>query len=992
MKITKSFRRAVLPALLATFLLFAGAAGPASAAEPVSASMTAPAAVKTLTVDTSSVCGSGTQGDSSNALSVNRWGGSTTKFHSRIGGFDIGALNAVVQRNMGLSGGMAFGNGMWSGATSISSFAVNLCLLDSLGGSVDGFVSTIGDVITGSPILAVLLVVSTGALLVRGFKGAGPNAMKQLLGKLVIVAFFVMMVAGAGNSSGGGKNGDTGPYQPGMLSPGYFAVKVNNAVSSVTAIAPDLGVKLAGYVAPQNTQAPNGDWTACTPYINAMKAQYAAKYTGANSSSSMVPMILSQMWENTGLNAWKSAQFGTKSTAETESAYCHLLEMYSNSPVTNYDGGQGDPLHQRNLLMSISNLTSDQIKPSSKAFSTSDETMVDRSIIGWAACGATGGDPANESGWKIRAGFGDGAFADGARAITPKKCVDWWNNTSASLTDFDWSDNRGDIDKQTLMSDGRINENTRSFLLNFHGNDNTTGQFAVGGYVVAALCILIVFGLLSLAAIATKFAVLLYLPVFTFMLLKYLLPGTDNSGVFIQIKKFVGLVIGTLSINFIFALIAGISSVLSKAAPQDGSVWSMIWTGLAPVMAVFVIKMATKTMGLPNPFTISGAAAYGSSAVGAGGSAMDNMRGLGSSRNGMAHARRLGRRMMPNKWKMAGAAGTGAAIGVAATHHHDSAELKGARRNMDEALTNAKGRKRGMSSEAASAFKGMDAAAVDGVVSEASSVGALNIAAPSVAPTAAAGSFLSSVPNSRMGRMGSTAEERSQNASAARAERAAAKDYHKITKMTEPSYAENVRDAASAEKKAMGTQVGAFRQRPGLKSGASLVGSSIASGARLSGATVPGLKKAWNAGAAEFKNKPFKTSAKVLGGAALVATSLPLAVGVGAVVAGRKGVRYTARNLSENAVNGRKDAKVDNYRAARIAEVTNYKAVKDQKAAAERKAQRDAEKASRTSSAPSKAPRTQSMPHNLPEGTRAKISEMLGGKSGEGFFGGPALA
>lgn len=998
MKTSKFLLRAVLPALLAFFLLLAGSIGPAAAAELSTVSVSAPASVSAVTVNSSSVCGSGTTGDNSNLLSVNRWSGSTTKFHSRIGGFDIGTLNAVVQRNMILSGGMSAGNGMWSTATSVSSFAVNLCLLDSLGGSVDGFVATLGGIVTGSWIISGLLVIMVFTLLYKGFTGAGPNAMKQLAGKVVIVALFVTMVGGATASTGGGKDGNVGPYQPGVMSPGWFAVTANNTISSIANVAPDIGIKLAGWSAPASPKAPGGDFTKCTPYLDAMKSEYSKQYNGMSSSSAMVPMILSQMWENTGLTAWKTAQFGSKSPAETESAYCHLLEMYSNSPVTNYDGGAPNPLHQRPLLMQISNLNADQINPSSKAFSTSDETMVDRSIIGWAACAANGGNPADESGWGVRAGFGEGAFSDGSKSITPKKCVDWWNNTEASLTDFDWSDNRSDIDKYTLMKDGRINEGTRSFLLNFHGNDNTAGQFSTGGYLVSAFFIMIVFGLLAIAAIGAKFGVLMYIPVFTFLLLKFLLPGVDNSGIMKHVRTFIGLVIGTVVINFVFALVAGISLILSKAVPQDGSVWSMIWTGLAPAIAIFVIMAAAKQTGLPNPFSVTGLTAYGNSMAGAGGGAMGNMNGLVNTRaNGLARAaknagNRTMRRMMPSKFRMgataAASAGAGAALGAGVANHHGAVAAKGARKDANGVITNARGRRQGMSSKAASAFKGMDASAVDGVVGEASSAGALHIAAPAVAPTAAAGSFLSAVPNSQMGRMGGTVAERHQNASAARAERSAAKDYNKVIKMTEAGYGEKVRDAVSGEKAVLGGIAAAYTRKPGIKSAANLAAGAVVSGARISGAAVPALKTAWQAGATEFKNKPFKTSAKVLGGAALVATSLPLAVGVGAIAATRATGSYAARNLNHNARLGRADQMTDQYRAARIEEVTKYKSAKDTEAAAQRQAEK-AERQSRRA-----APRTQSVPQTLPKTTKEKLGDMIsrGSQGTTDYFGGPALA
>jgi hypothetical protein len=248
------------------------------------------------------------------------------------------------------------------------------------------------------------------------------------------------------------------------------------------------------------------------------------------------------------------------------------------------------------------------------------------------------------------------------------------------------------------------------------------------------------------------------------------------------------------------------------------------------------------------------------------------------------------------------------------------------------------------------AFKGVDADGVNAVAGEAAAANALTIAAPKTTGTAATGTILSGVANSQMGKMGSDAQERHQNALAASHERSAAK---KFAKNQSGNAGRRVMATASAEALALKGTASGFRDAP-LKTGAKLASGAAAASIRTPYAAVgPALKNAYHTASAEFRNKPMRTSAKyAAGAAALVVGGAPLAgIAAGAMLA-KPAVKYAKANMTKQGRSAALDVKVNSYRDARAAEVVRFKVEKD--ALALRKSQEAAK--AKSSSAPVQKP------------------------------------
>lgn len=947
--------RSVLTALIALFLVTVGVAGSASAAEPATTRTisTVSASVPAASVTPSgSVCNAGDTSATSGSdlLAVNRWNEATGTLHSRVGGISLESLNTVVQRNMIVSSGMMTGNFMWSTATNLSSFAINFCVLDNLGGAADGMAANIGNAISGTPVLALIIVATLSVLLFKSYKNGGAGAWKGLAGKGLVLGIFVVMLAGATASTGGGKDGNTGPYHPGTGSPGWFAVTLNNTVASVASAVPTFGVQIAGWTP---SAAKTSDFTQCKPYTDAMKNNYVSQYgSGTGSFSSTVPLVLSGMWETTGMNAWKAAQFGTSSKNLTENSYCHLLEMNAGSPVNSHGEGANASNEQAALLDSIATQGNINVNPLSKAFRVSNNTDQDRSVVAWAVCQPNGGDVNTEGGWSIRPEFADGAFSDGSKSPKPVNCADWWTKPDSDLGAFDWSDSRTDTIKYTTLKNGAINMPAQSFLLNLHGNDNNAGVMAVLAYNFSAFCMLLVFGALSLATLFAKLGSIVVISVIFLMMVMFLLPNAESRKMVGMLKFFAGLTIFQFGVQFIFALIAGLTAFFVRGA-SDGSLISIIWSGMAPLVSVIILHfMFTKVLKMPSPFSLSSGMAYASSISGAGGGAIGNIGGLVDRRQkGLASSASHGLKAAGKKIA-AGKMGSGTGRkGSMASSLSGKAAAAGA---VVGAAGSSRGKSTGTNSpkryestkESTEALKGMSTAEIENLSAHALAGSDL----PKVKRVGSAGTqtVLGGVLNSEMRNHGATATERNANRIAAKDELDAARKFAK-------NEAAATREAARTAK--------AVQPKRSINEHVSAAWSMGVNGA--------------NAGRQAFAANPVKNTAKVLGlGAAVAVTGLaaPAAAIVGGGILAKKAIEYRNNNLVGSARRAaRADEMVGAYRAAQLQKALELKAQRDvAKASSEA-----ASKSSQPSPAvPARrpAPRTQQVPEGMSPELRKKAA------------------
>jgi hypothetical protein len=286
---------------------------------------------------TDSVCATSSASAGQSALlPVARWADATTNMHSRLDGGILTDSAQLLQRNGVTSAGMGTGNFMWNLGTGMAQFAINFCIMNSAGGAADQIGSNIGKALLdpSSGVIAAIVVIVAVIFLARGMR-RGSVQWKNLMMKGVIVGLFVVMVAGASASTGGGKDGSTAAYKPGVMSPGWIITGMNKAVGSL-ASAPAAALSLDSGGAGEKSADP----LSCRNYVTSMKEMYVDRYgSGGAQLSSGVPLLLSGMWERAGLSTWRTAQFNSVNNGLDENVYCHVLEHNANSKIVGWEAG-----------------------------------------------------------------------------------------------------------------------------------------------------------------------------------------------------------------------------------------------------------------------------------------------------------------------------------------------------------------------------------------------------------------------------------------------------------------------------------------------------------------------------------------------------------------------------------------------------------------------------------------------------------------------------
>lgn len=668
----KSMIARVLSALLLIGIMTFGFTPAASAASPAdisAASVQLPAKIdgEDESPNTArSVCGN-TAGSTSKAgdselLPVNRWADATAVMHSRLDNSFLSDTAELMQRHAIISTGMASGNFMWSLGTGMSAFAINFCMLDKMGGAADGVVATIGNALLDSTLLSGLVVVALIVLLFQGRKN-GQMPWKKIVQKGVVLALFAAMTAGAMASTGGGKSADPDqpydstkqdtPYVPGVMSPGWIVMTMNNTISSL-AIAPAAALALSTTNAGAIDQ---NNLLSCDNYLISLKQGYQNKYgDSAESLAAGVPLIMSSLWETTGLKTWRTAQFGNSDV--DKNSWCRLLEW--NAGVRTMSTDSADDKGQWNSAGTV-RATMARIMPQERAFSfnysnisfvPASKADTDKSLVAWAACRFAnndgGGNLQKGDQWKIATHFDLG---DKDKKSKTDNCASWFTSQDDHAGGFDWSSNQDDVQERTTGT-GVGNDvyalDVRDFILTLHGNNNSQGMTAVFAYNISALAMLVVFGLLALSILIAKIAMVVMIITGIFMVIMALLPnaGFDKFGSYL--KTLLGINIFTFAIQLLFALVSIITLMLQNLGNSfmggPGSLVAIFWSGLSPLLAVFLLHMMfTKVLKVPSPFKLSAAMAWGGTVAAAGGAAVGGVGALMDRKVSNAGRRAMGK-------------------------------------------------------------------------------------------------------------------------------------------------------------------------------------------------------------------------------------------------------------------------------------------------------------------------------------------------------------
>lgn len=561
----------------------------------------------------SELCAPARAADSS-LLPVNRWVDATGQMHGRLSEKPWEDLFAKIQRNGTYPAVISLGNSLWSSSTGMASAAINMDVLDSAGAAADKAAGAIGESIVVSGLLAALVIVAIGVTAWRSMRAGGAPPWGRIGKTFGLAALFAVMLVGASHST----QDSAGSFKPGFGSPGWFLVTTNTVLSSLASgpsaalVVTDAG---AGY---QFDESATGD-LSCAQYISTLKGEY----TQANPVSQMensVPLIMSSMWEATGLKVWSQAQFGA-SNPYGDFAFCRLLEKYAGVPAVEQRSttlrGVSDPAFADPARSSSYSL----------AWATPDNLGEDRTMVAWAECRPA----SNGSGqWELAPGWG--AVAGGkTREEAIADCDEWWsrpatfyNQSGPEFLDgqsvFDWGSTN-----EIVSDSGDIR--VENYLLTLQGKTGgaTASMALVYSYLLAAVVMAAVFWIIALAIIIAKVTALVMMIVVFFVLLKDMWPSRAPSS---QIGKFfaqyVGMSLLVFGVQLIFAVVSTLTSMMVAAGTSmfgystgGSTITTMMWTAFSPAVSVYVVHMVfTKFFKLPSPFSLTGAQQWGSAAAG----------------------------------------------------------------------------------------------------------------------------------------------------------------------------------------------------------------------------------------------------------------------------------------------------------------------------------------------------------------------------------------
>lgn len=631
--------RALATLLVAGSLSFVGTA--AAQAAPTTTPVSATAATSTTSLPavlpladpdaglgsggSKSVCSSPTAvgASSSMSLPVQRWSGSSSEMHTLLlGSNKIDNMIQATSREMIVGSLISMSNNIMGLTTGLTGLAINFCPIEQAGGTIDQLAGSLGGIITGSTLGVLIIVVIILVFVIQTFRrGSAPLA--QILTKAAIFGVLAMMVAGSMNSTGGDGSGKD--YIPGAGSPGWFLKNLNGVVGSVAG-APAAALSGANPFSQDNAFETVGDGSenalSCDWYVDGMKTQYAQQYAGEiGQMAAGVPLILSDMFEETGINTWRTAQFGAKITADgrpdvalDDQAWCRLLD---------WNAGTTKSQVYTAFNRSVTNVPDDKsVVWDSKAFFPATDEDYDRSLIAWSACylSTNTSDWGNVGSWGVHPAFADQGSSAG-QTVTPADCVAWMNDPDSDLNAFKWPTTVKEV------RDEATSESVATYINTIHGNENQAmAMIAAYTYPVAAISVLASFGLISIGVIVAKAMMMLLMISIIVLLAAMLLPGKRSEKVMGTLSMAVGMTLFVFMAQLVFSIVALLTKVISGLGGTllgEAAGLTVLWAGLSPLMAVLLLHWICKSiLGMPSPFTMRGAMDWGTKMAKGGGGAM----------------------------------------------------------------------------------------------------------------------------------------------------------------------------------------------------------------------------------------------------------------------------------------------------------------------------------------------------------------------------------
>lgn len=565
-----------------------------SAAAPISAP-----AVRIVPADDSSDEDTNKKLQSSLAIPMYRWIAGTQSFNFQTDGNPVNAAARGTERTVYYAFPMMAGNTMWTASATLLDGAMRFKPMNLVGYEIDQAAASVGQAIIASPLISLAFVVIALGTVFALKRGERP--WRRVWTTSLVAALFAIMVAG---SAGSTKNGED--YVPGVGSPGWFLNAISSTTETITSsVAKSLSIPTFS----------NSDTFSCGKYMATVMASDDTKSSG-------VMNMASALWVQSGLEAWKKAQFGNSIYAE--SVYCHVLDWA-------YPAKAADILDK----------TGDYPKavPGSAALSPANGEQRDRSGIAWAVCRWNAG---SESWYGITPWFTD----DGSGTLRWGKkdsndtvdgdnqeikdyadiCKKWWDDPASGWNSdpFRVGPNANDTRDFVAGKTGVFPQSDiYTFLTNWHGADNS-GIAITFSYSFSSAIVSIVFLVVSGAVFFVNIAIVAtMLSIFVVMLVVLFTKNDVETRLVGFVKNLIGLVVFSSVAALLIAMIAKITEVLSKVGNAIFSgmpVAAMVWTGLSPLFALIMLHFVfTKLLRVPSPFKLSSALAWGAAAGAAGG-------------------------------------------------------------------------------------------------------------------------------------------------------------------------------------------------------------------------------------------------------------------------------------------------------------------------------------------------------------------------------------
>ena len=553
--------------------------------------------------------------ESRNLLPVNRWADGTSRFHSRAEG-GVGGFFKTVQRDGIAASMMAAGDFAWSLTASFTSQAVSMDLWNHAGELVDTAAASIGGGLlatAGGAIIVILVFYS----LISGFRSGRGFRIKELVGKVAVLAVAGVVVTGA--------------QSPGSTFSPSNIVRTGQDIVTAIASAPSLAVGAGLDAVPvgRGPVAPT-DAYSCQAYVETLRETYAGGVGGTSdgegggwalpNAASYTPLLISRMWENSGMQAWKVAQFGANNPY-SDLVYCRMLE--NNVGISYAD--QATVLSMAGAPVGVPTPDNEGRVIANAPIAPVTTGDLDMSMVAWAAC--AGPNPRSSADFP--------AFTDRTgRQVRPNPenlinsdesegagCAEWWGNPFKSLA----KDAEGAVDSNTSMFDWEADQEhlaqetgadtpEHNFISTLHGENPSTAGASAIAYLLSSVAIFLVFGMIALSIIAAKTLLLGMAIALAVIGLVAALPKVSTRAKLAQVAKptlvtmvFIGLA------NVLFSFVGLLTDIVGRIGEvmfAAGTIPSITWGAVAPVAAVITIVIIFRMMGQPNPFRPSSALAY----------------------------------------------------------------------------------------------------------------------------------------------------------------------------------------------------------------------------------------------------------------------------------------------------------------------------------------------------------------------------------------------